>query len=55
LKALQDKIGQWEFMWKNGKRRDAITDAFAWYVDLQGKTEKLAPPASVPTAGAPAK
>lgn len=55
LKALQEKVGQWEFMWKNGKRKDAITDAFAWYVDLQGKTERLAPPASVPTAGVPAK
>ena len=41
---LKDRLVQWETMWKAGKKRDVITDAWGWYVDLQGKAEKLAAP-----------
>lgn len=43
-KELKDKLIQWETTWKAGKKRDVITDAWGWYVDLQGKAEKIAAP-----------
>jgi len=41
---LQRMLLKWEEMWKAGKRRDVLTEAWGWYVDLQGKTEKISAP-----------
>lgn len=41
---LQVKVAKWEALWKAGKRREAVVDAFGWYVDLQGKVERLPAP-----------
>lgn len=41
---LQRKLATWEEMWRAGKKKDVLTDAWGWYVDLQGKQEKLAAP-----------
>lgn len=51
LEAMKLKVAELEALWKSGRKRDAITELFAWYVDLQGKVERLTPPTSVPPAG----
>lgn len=48
LEAMKLKVSELEALWKSGRRKDAITELFAWYVDLQGKAERLAPPPAVP-------
>lgn len=55
LEAMKIKVSELEALWKSGRKRDAITELFAWYVDLQGKAERVMPPASVPPAGSQVK
>jgi len=41
LAELQRRVAEWEALWRAGKRQQAITEAWAWYVDLQGKAARL--------------
>lgn len=48
LIELQTKVAEWETLWRQGRKKEAILQAWAWYVDLQGKAARIPVP-FVPT------
>jgi hypothetical protein len=41
LEELQTLVAKWETLWRTGHKKDAILEAWAWYVDLQGKAARI--------------